>query len=136
VRALGAEFLPPGTRYVATDPIVAVLNGDRPWLLDYFNLERFYRDGTPAGRDFAARVRGRFFDVIVLPDSDDFPTDLDAGALELQERGLRYWAGQDSVLAPLIRSTYEIHAVRKPFVILTPIGRESGDEPDAAIAWH
>jgi len=136
VRALGAEFLPPGTRYVATDPIVAVLNGDRPWLLDDFNLERFYRDGTPAGRDFAARVRGRFFDVIVLPDSDDFPTDLDADALELQERGLRYWAGQDSVLATLIRSTYEIHAVRKPFVILTPIGRESGDEPDAAIAWH
>jgi len=136
VRALGAEFLPPGTRYVATDPIVAVLNGDRPRLLDYFNLDRFYRDGTPAGRDFAARVHARFFDVIVLPDSGDFPTDLDAGALELQERGLRYWAGQDSVLAPLIRSTYEIHAVRKPFVILTPIRRQSDDEPDAAIAWH
>jgi len=94
-RALHAEFLTRGP-YLAIDPIVPVLNGDRPWVIDYGSIERYYVEGTPAGRDFEARVRRHFFTAIVLPD------------------------GYESEITPLLRETYPRVAERKPFVVRLP----------------
>jgi hypothetical protein len=119
-RAIHAEFLSDGRPYLSIDSTVPILNDERPVLLDYATLERFYEAGTPARRDLTTRVRERVFSAIVLPDSGEFAQDIDRGDEGFDERVARFWAGQDSPLAPLWRSAYEVRAVRKPFVILVP----------------
>jgi hypothetical protein len=101
VRAVHTEFLPAGTRYLSTDPVIAVLNGERPLLLDAFNLNRFVREGTPAGRDLEQRVRRHDFPVIVVREN----------------RGA---AASKNDLERLVDSNYDVRAVRPPFVILMP----------------
>ena len=101
VRAVHAEYLPAGTRYLSTDPVIAVLNDERPLLLDAFNLNRFIREGTPAGRDLEQRLRRHDFQVIVTR----------------EERGA---AESRNDLERLIDSNYDVRAVRRPFVILVP----------------
>jgi hypothetical protein len=120
VRAIHDEFLPPGTRYLSIDPIIPVLNDERPFLLDFFNLQLFLREGTPAGRDLEERVRRRFFQVVVLRDSSEFPHDMNASDPAFADACTRYWASQREALVQFLQSAYEIRAVRKPFVILTP----------------
>jgi hypothetical protein len=119
VQAIHAEFLPAGTPYLSIDPIVPVLNNERPFLLDDFNLERFIREGAPPGRDVEQRVRRHFFHAIVLHDSGDFPHDMNAGDPGFSDDCEKYWANQEGPLLPLLRSAYEVRAIRKPFVILT-----------------
>jgi hypothetical protein len=101
VRALHDEFLPPGTRYLSTDPIVAILNDERPALLDAFHLDRFVREGSPAGRDFERRIRGHEYDVVV-------------------ERGRQDAAPSDNAVERLIDANYLVTAIRPPFEVLTP----------------
>jgi hypothetical protein len=125
VLAIHDEFLPPGTRYLSIDPIVPVLNGERPFLVDFFNLQLFLREGTAGGRDLEQRVRRRFFQVVVLRDSSDFPHDMNAGDPGFADACAKYWESQHDALARFFRSDYEVRAVRKPFVILTPAHDES-----------
>jgi hypothetical protein len=101
VRAVHTEFLPAGTRYLSTDPVIAVLNGERPLLLDAFNLNRFVMEGTPAGRDVEQRVRRHDFQVIIVREN----------------RGA---AGSKNDLERLVDSNYDVSAVRPPFLILVP----------------
>ncbi len=96
-----------------------VLNDERPFLLDDFNLERFIREGAPTGRDVERRVRRHFFHAIVLHDNGDFPHDMNAGDPGFNDDCQKYWADQDSPLMPLLQSACEVRAIRKPFVILT-----------------
>jgi hypothetical protein len=106
VRAVHEEFLPPGTDYLSTDPIIPVLNDERPLVLDAFNLNRFLNEGAPAGRDLEQRLRRHDYQFVILredprpmPDRND--------------------------LERLVYSTYAVRAVRPPFVILAP----RADEP-------
>jgi hypothetical protein len=99
VRAIHEEFLPAGTRYLSTDPIVAVLNDERPVVLDAFNLNRFVRERTPAGRDLEQRLRRREYDFVILREDHHSPQDRND-------------------LERLVYSSYEVRAVRRPFVIL------------------
>jgi len=101
VRAIHEEFLMQGTRYLSTDPVIAILNDERPLLLDAFNLNRFVREGTPAGRDLEQRLRRHDFAVVIVRE----------GALAPQNR---------NDLERLIHSTYDVSAVRRPFVVLVP----------------
>jgi len=101
VRAIHEEFLSQGRRYLSTDPVIAVLNDERPLLLDAFNLSRFIREGTPAGRDLEQRLRRHDFAFVIV-----------------REDPLASQNGND--LDRLIHSTYDVSAVRKPFVVLVP----------------
>jgi hypothetical protein len=120
VAAIHAEFLPPGARYLSTDPIVPVLSDESAVLLDAFDLRRFLRDGGPPGRDVEQQIRRRAFSAIVMRDSDLFPRDMNAGDPGFAEACRRYWMTEDDDLLRLFRSAYEIRAVRRPFVILLP----------------
>ena len=122
VAAIHAEFLPPGARYLSTDPIVPVLSDESAVLLDAFDLRRFLRDGGPPGRDIEDGVRRRAFSAIVLRDSEVFPRDMNAGDSGFAEASRRYWTAEDDDLVRLFHSAYEIRAVRRPFVILLPAG--------------
>jgi hypothetical protein len=106
VRAVHDEFLPPGTVYLSTDPIIPVLNDERPLVLDAFNLNRFLSEGASAGRDLEQRLRRHDYQFVILRD-DPRP---------LPDR---------NDLERLVYSTYAVRAVRAPFVILAP----RADEP-------
>ena len=99
VRAIHDEFLPPGTHYLSTDPVIEVLNDQRPLVLDAFNLNRFFREGAPAGRDVERRIRHHDFQVIVV-------------------RSDRSDARERNDLERLIYENYDERAVRPPFTIL------------------
>jgi len=101
VRAIHGEFLSQGRRYLSTDPVIAVLHDERPLLLDAFNLSRFIREGTPAGRDLEQRLRRHDFAFVIVREDP----------LASQNR---------HDLDRLIHSTYDVSAVRKPFVVLVP----------------
>ena len=106
VRAVHEEFLPPGTDYLSTDPIIPVLNDERPLVLDAFNLNRFLHEGAPAGRDLEQHLRRHDYQFVILrEDPRDLPDRND--------------------LERLVYSTYAVRAVRAPFVILAP----RADEP-------
>jgi hypothetical protein len=123
IEAIHAEFLPPGTRYVTNDPIIAVLGDERTVLLDDFSLELSMRRGAAAGRDFDARVRRQDFDVVIMRgDADVFPRDMDTGDVRFAAYTRRYWAGWRGhrEMAALLEPAYAVHAVRRPYVILTP----------------
>jgi len=106
VRAIHEEFLTQGTRYLSTDPVIAVLNDERPLLLDAFNLNRFVREGTPAGRDLEQRLRRHDFAFVIVREDP------------LGSRN-------HNDLERLILSTYDVRAVRNPFVVLVPRGAAS-----------
>jgi len=101
VRAIHGEFLPQGTRYLSTDPVIAVLYDERPLLLDAFNLSRFVRERTAAGRDLEQRLRRHDFAFVIV-----------------REDPLGSQNHND--LERLIHSTYDVRAVRNPFVVLVP----------------
>ncbi len=122
VAAIHSEFLPPGARYLSTDPIVPVLSDESAVLVDAFDLRRFLRDGGPPGRDIEQQVCRRAFSAIVMRDDDVFPRDMNAGDPGFAEASRLYWAKEDDDLERLFRSGYEIRAVRRPFVILLPAG--------------
>jgi hypothetical protein len=122
IEAIHAEFLPPGTRYVTNDPIIAVLSDERTVLLDDFSLELSMRRGAAAGRDFDARVRRQDFDVVIMRgEGDAFPRDMNAGDEGFADDTRRYWAGWRGhrEMAALFEPAYAVRAVRKPYVILT-----------------
>jgi hypothetical protein len=101
VRAIHDEFLPPGTHYLSTDPVIELLNDERPLVLDAFNLNRFFKEGTPAGGDVERRIRRHEYQAIVV-------------------QGDRSDAGERNDLERLIYANYDIRVLRPPFVILVP----------------
>ncbi len=106
VRAVHEEFLPRGTSYLSTDPVIPVLNDERPLVLDAFNLNRFLKEGAPPGRDLEQRLRRHDYQFVILREDPRPLTDRND-------------------LDRLVHSTYAVRAVRRPFVILAP----RADEP-------
>jgi hypothetical protein len=121
IHAIHAEFLPAGTSYVTSDAIIAVLNNERTVLLDGFSLELAVRRGAPAGRDFEQRIRRQDFDVVIMRGADQFPHDVNTGDAGFAGDTAEYWAAgwsEHQEMAALLKSAYDVRAVRKPFVIL------------------
>lgn len=67
VRIIRQDVPSPGP-WLCFDPLVPILSGERPWLLDFNNLEIAYAAHTPLGRDVAQRVGQEFFSAVVVPD--------------------------------------------------------------------
>jgi hypothetical protein len=122
VEAIRAEFLPPSTVYLSTDPLVSVLNNEHPLMLDAFNLTLLVREGTPAGRDLEDRVRRRVFGAIILRENDELPPrDMNPGDSGFDEFRRQFWVHRDDALTRVFQTAYEMRAVRTPFVILVPV---------------
>ena len=96
VEAIGRDLRDGAAPYLSIDPIVPILNGDRPWLLDYAGLERAYVSGTAIGLDFASRIQQRFFAAVIVP------------------------RGYDSPIMPLLRTAYDVRESSGPFVVMRP----------------
>lgn len=121
VQAIHAEFLPPGTRYVTTDPIISLIDNERTVLLDDFGLDLALRRGAPAGLDFERRVRRGEIDVIVLRGAEEFPGDMDASDPRFAYYLKRFWKGSigQRPMSRLLDTAYQVRAVRQPFVVFT-----------------
>src|SRR5262249_48940584 len=118
VETLHREFLKPSLPYLSIDPMVAVLADEAPILSDDFGLRIMLRNGARSGRDVEARVRARQFQAVILREYGEFPRDMNAEDADFARYHAAFWAGHDDPLNHLFRSTYEVRAVRKPFVIM------------------
>jgi hypothetical protein len=123
VEGIRAEFLSPSEPYLSLNPIVPVLLGDRPMVLDAFNLNAFVANDAPAGRDLRSRIGGQSYSTVIVDDGGVFPRDARPGDPGFAEDAARFWASA-TPLVQLIGSTYAIRAIRRPFVILQ---RRQGD---------
>jgi hypothetical protein len=105
--------------YASTDPLVSILGGERPVILDAFSLNLFVKNRTGAGCDIERRIRARAFGAIVLRDDGVFPRDMDARDPAFAGLLAAYWA-RNTDLKHLVHETYEVRRVRRPFVIARP----------------
>jgi hypothetical protein len=119
VDAIRAEFLTTPAPYLSLNPNVPLLLGERPMVLDAFNLNLFVANDTPAGRDLRARIHERSYATVIVDDGGLFPRDARPGDPGFAEAASQFWASATPVVQ-LIRSSYDICAVRRPFVILRP----------------
>jgi hypothetical protein len=119
VDAIRAEFLSPSEPYLSLNPIVPVLLGDRPTVLDAFNLNAFVATDAPAGRNLRSRIYAQSYSAVIVDDGGLFRHDVRPGDPGFAEDAARFWASATPVVQ-LIGSNYEICAVRRPFVILRP----------------
>jgi hypothetical protein len=113
---LHRRYLPPGTAYFADNPVVAVAVGDRPFILDEFNLRVFLREGHPVGQDFYQRVCSGYFQMAVL-DNGPLDTDFDGPAAVTPELEERYWASRPAEFH-FMRDYFVLVAVHRPFAVL------------------
>jgi hypothetical protein len=114
VEEIHRRYLPPGTVYVADNPMVAVAVGDRPFVLDEFNLRTFLREGHPVGQDFYQKVCAGFFQMAVF-DSGPLESDFDAPpSLQMTEE---YWASRPPEFR-FMRDYFVLVAVHRPFAVL------------------
>jgi len=119
VDAIRAEFLSPPVPYLSLNPNVPLLLGERPSVLDAFNLNVFVVNETPAGRDLRSRIQSRSYATVILDDGGLFSGDIGPGDPGFAEASARFWTAATPVVQ-LIGSNYDICAVRRPFVILRP----------------
>jgi hypothetical protein len=120
VLAIHDEFLGSGVRYLSLDPVVPLLHGERPILLDPFAMEVFFHTRHPAAQDFRGRIIAHEFDVVVVRNHESFPTGMDEGTSEPHNGVTNYLGENGSAMIRLLAAKYDVRAVRTPFVILRP----------------
>jgi len=120
VLAIHDAFLGSGVRYLSLDPVVPLLHGDRPILLDPFAMEVFFHTGHLAAEDFRRRIIDHEFDVVIVRDDESFPTDMDEGTAEVQKGVTNHFSENGSAMTRLLAAEYDVRAVRAPFLILRP----------------
>ena len=119
VTAVHDRYLNRARLYLSTDPMIPILSGTRPFLLDSFNLVLFVTTRTRVGADFAHRIKTHAFDAIVLHDDGVFPADMAPGDPMFDALCAKYWA-RDNAVIQAVHVGYEVRAVQRPFVILEP----------------
>jgi hypothetical protein len=127
VSAVRAELVG-GLPYLASDPMFPLLNGERPLVQDAFMLGLSIRQGTPAGRDVVARIRRQEFSAIILRAGNAFPRDMDATDEAFMSLCALWWKNPDP-LNLAVHETYDVRAVRRPFVVLWPKCLASDERP-------
>lgn len=120
LRDIEQRYLAGGVRYLAVNPLVAVLRDERPFVLDVFNLNHFVARQHPVGRDFAQRIAGREFKVILLTRkwvalNRDYPS----GDPALASHQEAIWQTQRQLA--FMRHHYRIAEVRRPWIVLLPV---------------
>lgn len=118
-------LLPPGRPCLAVNSIPGLLQGERPFLLDAFNLGFLATRDAGIRKDFRQRVEAQAFGAIVLetqiysrdamsPD-DPMLTATEAAFWEDQQAGFR-----------VVRESYYVAAVIRPYAVLLPLPRGGG----------
>jgi len=115
--ALHQEFLTQGP-YLSEDPLVPLVNGDRPYILDAFSLSILAAHGHT--REMENKLANAAFTTIVLDAADAFPRDLNRGDPELERLGPEFLRRRAGAIPGPVETRYELIAVRSSFAILLP----------------
>lgn len=105
--------------WFSTNPILALVHGEKPFLLDSFNLRHMVARNTAVGRDFRQKIEDHGFSVVILwRKYIHLPYDVPPGdpRLALWEEAI--WATQYEL--KVLRPSYQLHEIRRPFLILLP----------------
>ena len=103
ILAIDARWKPRDGRLFAVHPMHAIIAGQRPFLLDGFNLSLFIRGQHAAGLDFQRRIESRYFDLLIVVPTGQFrPPDYVASNTGYLERYYRVvdTAGQFRIMLP------------------------------------
>jgi hypothetical protein len=126
LRDLHREFLGSGP-YLAWNGLVPLVNGDRPFILDKYNLHIFQERDHPAARMVARGVAESRFSAIVVNAWDGVRDDLDREDPELVRRGPSFMRECDPLIPGPAEDRYQLVAIRSGFAILVP--RSGGSQP-------
>ncbi len=122
IAGIHRQFLQGRVRYLSADPIVPLLNDERPLLLDPFAADVFLRSGHPAGADLRARVSRQEFDVVIVRDDRRSAGDSegDSDFTPGSQSPRHFLSGRHPELMRVLLASYEIRAARRPFLVLRP----------------
>ncbi len=125
VRAIAQELGPKTKNILSENPMVPLLMGQRPIVLDAFSL-RLIAQKSPAMRaDFIRKIENRFFEAIVLLDWSGAPLNQLEDAMEKHSSlGVDRFYGEVHFppgFLDLMKKNYFLSFVKRPYVIYEPI---------------
>jgi hypothetical protein len=124
IQTLASKLGPENKNILSENPLVPLLMGQRPFVLDAFSLRLLAQKSPVVHEDFTRKIENRFFEAIVLLDWSGAPLDrLEAAMEKHSSLGVDRFYGEVHFppgFLDLMKKHYALSFVERPFVIYKP----------------
>lgn len=125
VRAIADELGPNTKNLLSENPLIPLLAGQRPIVMDAFSLRIIAQKSPAIQADFTRKIEDHFFDAIVLLDWSGAPLNQLEDAMEKHSSlGVDRFYGEvhfPGEFLDLMKKHYFLSFVKRPYVIYEPI---------------
>ena len=125
IRAIAKELGPQTKNLLSENPMVPLLMGQRPFVMDAFSLRVIAQKSPAAQADFTRKIEDHFFGAIVLLDWSGAPLDQLEEAMEKHSSlGVDRFYGEVHFppgFLDLMKKHYFLSFVKRPYVVYEPI---------------
>jgi hypothetical protein len=124
IQTIKNKLGPGKNNLLSENPLVPLMMGQRPFVLDAFSLRVMAKKSPAIKTDFTRKIEDRFFDAIVLLDWSGAPVDQLEDAMEKHSSlGVDRFYGEVHFppgFLDLMKTHYALSFVERPFVIYKP----------------
>ncbi|MDA1110804.1 MAG: hypothetical protein O3A78_13490 [Nitrospinae bacterium] len=124
IQTLAEKLGPENKNILSENPLVPLLMGQRPFVLDAFSLRLLAQKSPVVHEDFIRRLKDQFFEAIILLDWSGAPLDQLEDAMEKHSSlGVDRFYGEVHFppgFLDLMKKHYALSFVERPFVIYKP----------------
>ncbi|GJL77799.1 MAG: hypothetical protein NPINA01_07880 [Nitrospinaceae bacterium] len=124
VQAISDKLGPERKNILSENPLVPLLMGQRPFVLDAFSLRLLAQKSPVIHKDFTQKIEKHFFEAIVLLDWSGAPLDQLEDAMEKHSSlGVERFYGEVHFpvgFLDLMKQHYRLSFVERPFVVYEP----------------
>jgi hypothetical protein len=124
IRAIAGELGPQAKNLLSENPMVPLLMGQRPIVMDAFSLRVIAQKSPAIQADFIRKIEDQFFDAIILLDWSGAPLDQLENAMEKHSSlGVDRFYGEvhfSGGFLDLMKKHYFLSFVKRPYVIYEP----------------
>ena len=124
IRAIAEELGPQTKNILSENPMVPLLMGQRPIVMDAFSLRVIARESPAVQADFTRKIENHFFGAIVLLDWSGAPLDRLEDAMEKHSSlGVDRFYGEVHFppgFLDLMKEHYFLSFVKRPYVVYEP----------------
>jgi len=125
VQAIADELGPKTKNLLSENPLIPILMGQRPIVMDPFSLRIIAQKSPAVQADFTRKIEDHFFDAIILLDWSGAPLDQLESAMEKHSSlGVDRFYGEvhfPGGFLDLMKKHYFLSFVKRPYVVYQPI---------------
>ena len=129
IRSIAKELDPKTKNILSENPMVPLLMGQRPIVMDAFSLGVIAQKSKAVREDFTRKIENQFFEAIVLLDWSGAPFDQLEDAMEKHSSlGVNRFYGEVHFprgFLDLMKKHYFLSFVKRPYVVYEPIKNPS-----------